>query len=154
MTGGRSWHGDWKGRLYERVRQIGYDSLTAFAEARPAVSTLALAEELGVGDINAVQVNSALLLEAEQNNRVGRFVRDVLARYLSEYLPAGWPAVMDDKARLAVAKALSGWIVDIPEALQERAEEASQALLASPLPPGWRPLGPDDERLQALFPDE
>jgi len=35
MTDGRSWEGNWKVRLYERVRERGYDSLTAFAEARP-----------------------------------------------------------------------------------------------------------------------
>lgn len=28
------------------------------------------------------------------------------------------------------------------------------ALLATPPPPGWRPLGPDDELLLTLLPDE
>ena len=40
MTDGRSWQGNWKARLYERVRERGYDSLTAFADARPAVPLL------------------------------------------------------------------------------------------------------------------
>ncbi|MFL5359162.1 hypothetical protein [Archangium sp.] len=34
MSDGRSWEGNWKVRLYERVRERGYDSLTAFGEAR------------------------------------------------------------------------------------------------------------------------
>ena len=38
MSDGRAWQGHWRVRLYERVRERGYDSLTAFAEARPAVS--------------------------------------------------------------------------------------------------------------------
>jgi hypothetical protein len=28
------------------------------------------------------------------------------------------------------------------------------ALLDTPPPPGWRPLGPDDELLRTLLPDE
>jgi hypothetical protein len=35
MNERHSWDGNWKVRLYERVRECGYDSLTAFAEARP-----------------------------------------------------------------------------------------------------------------------
>ncbi|MDC0708652.1 hypothetical protein POL68_09245 [Stigmatella sp. ncwal1] len=31
---------------------------------------------------------------------------------------------------------------------------AGDALLVSPPPPGWRPLGPDDELLRMLLPDE
>jgi hypothetical protein len=34
MTDGRSWEGNWVARLYEQVRERGYDSLTDFAEAR------------------------------------------------------------------------------------------------------------------------
>ena len=38
MSEGRSWEGNWRGRLYERVRERGYDSLTAFATDRPTAS--------------------------------------------------------------------------------------------------------------------
>ncbi|WP_338268050.1 hypothetical protein [Corallococcus caeni] len=103
MSDGGAWQGNIKARLYERVRERGYDSLTAFADARPAVPLFVLADELG-NDVAAVQVLSGLLYEAEQHKRVTRFVRDVL--------------------------------------------------LASPPPPGWRPLGPDDEVLRTLLPDE
>ena len=154
MTDERSWQGNWKVRLYERVRERGYDSLTAFAEARPAVPLYALAEELGEHDVAAVQVLSGLLAEAEQRNRVTRFERDVLVRQLSQSLPAGWPAELDDTNRFAVAKALARWIAYTPEAHQERARQVMAALLATPPPPGWRPLGPDDELLRTLLPDE
>ena len=154
MTDGHSWEGNWKARLYERVRERGYPSLTAFAEARPTVSLVELAEELGEDDVNAVQVLSGLLAEAEQRNRVTRFERDVLVRQLSQSLPDGWPAELDDANRFAVAKALAGWIAYTPEAHQERARQVMAALLATPPPPGWRPLGPDDELLRTLLPDE
>jgi hypothetical protein len=154
MTDGRSWQGNWKARLYERVRERGYESLTAFAEARPAVPLVELAEELGKDDIAGVQVFSGLLVEAEQRKQVTRFVRDVLVRQLSATLPNGWPAVMDRANRFQVAKALGMWVAYTPETYKERVDRAGDALLANPPPPGWRPLGPDDELLRTLLPDE
>jgi len=154
MSDGRAWQGNVKVRLYERVHQRGYASLTAFAEARPAVPLYLLAEELGKDDVAAVQVLSGLLGEAEQRKQVTRFVRDVLVRELSEGLPNGWPAVLNDANRFEVAKALSSWIAYTPATHQDRARQVSAALLAKQPPPGWRPLGPDDELLLTLLPDE
>ncbi|WP_164014886.1 NUDIX hydrolase [Pyxidicoccus trucidator] len=154
MTDGRSWQGNWRVRLYERVRERGYDSLTAFAEARPAVPLNLLAEELGKDDVAGVQVLSGLLVEAERSKQVTRLVRDVLARQLSESLPSGWPGVMDDKSRFQVAKALGCWSADTPDSHKGRVRRAGDALLATSPPPGWHPLGPDDELLRMLLPDE
>ncbi len=72
MSGGDAWQGDLKARLYERVRTLGHDSLTAFAEARPAVPLYLLAEELGKDDVVAIQVLSGLLHEAELRKQVTR----------------------------------------------------------------------------------
>lgn len=154
MTDGRSWQGNWKERLYERVRERGYTSLTAFSDARPTASLVALAEELGEQDLNAVQVFTGLVDEAEQSHQLTRLMRGQLVRELSEGVPDGWPAVLDDANRLQVAKALSAWIAYTPEPHQDRARQISVALLARQPPPGWRPLGPDDELLSALLPDE
>ncbi|NNB86623.1 NUDIX hydrolase [Corallococcus exiguus] len=153
MTDGRAWQGNWKARLYERVRERGYNSLTAFADARPAVPLVTLAEELGKDDVAGVQLLSGLLAEAEQRKQVTRFVRDALARLLSQSLPNGWPAVVDDATRFQIAKALGSWSVYIPDAYQERADQVMASLRATPPPPGWRPLGPDDELLLTLLPD-
>jgi hypothetical protein len=154
MSDGQAWQGHWRVRLYERVRERGYDSLTAFAEARPAVPLYVLAEELGQDDVAGVQVLSGLFAEAEQRKQVTRLVRDVLVRELSECLPEGWPAVLDDANRFKIAKALGCWSAYTPETHQERADQVGDALLATPPPPGWRPLGPDDELLRTLLPDE
>ncbi|WP_163786576.1 NUDIX hydrolase [Myxococcus vastator] len=154
MSDERAWQGNVKARLYERVREHGYDSLTAFAKARPGVPLYLLAEELGKDDVAAVQVLSGLLGEAEQRKQVTRFVRDVLVRELSEGLPNGWPAVLNDANRFEVAKALSSWIAYTPETHQDKARQVSAALLAKPPPPGWRPLRPDDELLLTILPDE
>ncbi len=50
--------------------------------------------------------------------------------------------------------ALGSWFGFTPVTHQERVDRASDALLATPPPPGWRPLGPDDELLLTLLPDE
>jgi hypothetical protein len=154
MSGGEAWRGNIRARLYERVRARGYDSLTSFADARPAVPLHALAEELGRDDVAAVQVLSGLLHEAEQRKKVTRFVRDVLVRELSERFPNGWPTVQDDESRGEVAMALGSWTAHSPDTHKERVRQARAALRAAPPPAGWRPLGPDDELLRTLLPDE
>ncbi|NRD62276.1 NUDIX hydrolase [Corallococcus exiguus] len=154
MTDGRAWQGNWKARLYERVRERGYDSLTAFADARPAVPLAELADELGKDDVAGVQLLSGLLAESEQHKRVMRFVRDVLVRMLSQSLPNGWPSVVDDTSRFQIGKALGSWSAYIPDAYQERADQVMASFRATPPPPGWRPLGPDDELLLMLLPDK
>ena len=80
--------------------------------------------------------------------------RPARARTVAQCLPNGWPAVLDDANRFKVAKALGAWFAFTPETHKERAEQAGDALLATPPPPGWRPLGPDDELLLTLLPDE
>ena len=154
MSGDRSWEGNWKARIYERVRERGYDSLTAFAEARPTASLVALAEELGEDDIAGVQVFSGLVEEAERSHQVTRLVRGQLVRELSQHLPNGWPAMLDDATRFEVAHALARWTTYTPETHQKRVKQARAALRATPPPPGWRPLGPDDTLLRTLLPDE
>ena len=154
MSKDRSWEGNVKARLYERVRERGCASLTAFAEARPTASLVALAEELGPDDIAGVQVFSGLLAEAERNNRVTRLVRGQLVRELWACLSNGWPALLDDANRFKVAKALGLWSSLTPTTHEERVKSAGDALLATPPPRGWLPLGPDDELLLTLLPDE
>ncbi|RKH68386.1 NUDIX hydrolase [Corallococcus aberystwythensis] len=154
MTDGRSWNGNWKVRIHERLEARGFKSLTAFAEAHPSMPFVELAEELGKDDVAGVQVLRGLLAEAEQRKQVTRFVRDVLVRHLAESLPDGWPAKMDRSNRFLVAKAIAFWSTDTPDTHQERIDRARAALRANPPPPGWRPLGPDDELLLTLLPDE
>nr|WP_239578755.1 NUDIX hydrolase [Archangium primigenium] len=140
--------------MYERARACGYNSLTAFAEARPTASLVALAEELGQGDIAAVQVFSGLVAEAERSRRVTRLVRGQLVRELSQHLPLGWPPVLDGETRFDVAHALARWGTYTPDTHQERVSRVGDALMNTPPPPGWRPLGPDDPLLLTLLPDE
>lgn len=154
MSDGHPFQGNWVARLYERVRELGYDSLTAFADARPTTPLHLLAKELGKDDVAGVQVLRGLLAEAERRKQVTRFVRDIFVRLWSQSVPEGWPTVMDDDNLFKVAEALGSWSAYTPETHEERVKQARAALRASPPPPGWRPLGPDDEFLLTLLPDE
>jgi hypothetical protein len=153
MNEDHSWQGNWLVRLYERVRERGCSSVTAFAEARPTLPLVELAEELG-DDLNAVQVFKVLVEEAERSHQLTRLVRGQLVRELSESFPDGWPVVMDDANRFKVAMTLGSWFGFTPETHRERVDQVSDTLVAHPPPPGWRPLGPDDELLRTLLPDE
>ncbi|RKH16680.1 NUDIX hydrolase [Corallococcus sp. CA047B] len=154
MTDGRSWEGNWKVRLYERVRERGFPSLSVFADSRPAIPLIGLAEELGKDDVAAVQVFSVLLAEAEQRRKVTRLVRDVFVRELAGDFPDGWPDMKDEATRFRMIKVLARWGAFTPSTHEERVGLAGDSLLATPPPPGWRPLGPDDEMLRTLLPDE
>lgn len=154
MSEGRAWDGNWPARVRERVRERGYDSVTAFAEARPTASWVELADELGKDDIAGVQVYDMLVNEAVQSHKVTRLMRGTLVRELWECLPDGWPPTLDDSSRFKVAMALGSWIAHAPYSHTERVRQARDLFLANPPPAGWRPLGPDDELLRTLLPDE
>ncbi|WP_338872261.1 NUDIX hydrolase [Myxococcus stipitatus] len=154
MTDGRSWEGNWKARLYERVRELGYDSLTAFAESRPTASLVELAEVLGKDDVAGVQVFSGLVAEAERSKRLTRLVRGQFVRELHAQFPNGWPSIVDDTNRFDIAQVLARWSGYTPVTHEERVRQARAALRAYPPPAGWRPLGPDDELLRTLLPDD
>ncbi len=56
MSTGSPWQGNWAARMYARVRERGYDSLTAFVEARPTAPLVELAEDLGEDGYSAAQL--------------------------------------------------------------------------------------------------
>ena len=138
--------------MYERVRERGFDSLPP-SEARPTASLVALAEELGE-DVAGVQVLSGLLARRRGASRSHALCAMCSSACCPRVSPEGWPAVLDDANRFKVAKALGRWSAYTPGTHEERVRQASAVLLATPPPPGWRPLGPDDELLRTLLPDE
>lgn len=152
MTSAASWNGDWKERLYGRVRAKGYESVLRFAYARPAVSVLRLADELGPDDVAAVQVEKTMLAEAARSGEMERLVRDLLARYLADALHDGWPAVLDERALSDLSGALARWIASLPAEWRERAQLAARVLLGNPPTRGWKPSGAEDEVIRALLP--
>ena len=147
--------GNWKVRLYERVRERGYDSLTAFAEARPTASLVAAGRGAWARTTSpGCRCSAGCSPRRSGVSRSRALCAMCLCANCLECLPNGWPAVLDDANRFKVAMALGSWFAYTPETHEERVEQARRALLATPPPPGWRPLGPDDELLLTLLPDE
>ena len=87
-------------------------------------------------------------------HRLTRLTRSQFVRELHEVFPDGWPAVVDDTNRFQLAKTLATWTAFCPDTHQERVKQVRAVFRASSPPPGWRPLGPDDELLLTLLPDE
>ena len=125
MSFGKSWTGDWHGRILERVHQHGFETVTQYASARPGVSLLVLAKELGPDDVAAVQIRSILVEEASRTHTVPRALRDLFVRELRESLPGGRKYPLDDASRYEVAGALATWktelkVEDPPRLLRRR----------------------------------
>ncbi|MBM7119185.1 NUDIX hydrolase [Archangium primigenium] len=143
----------WTAQLEQRLHERGFSSLTAFADAHPTRPLVELAEQLG-NDFSAVHLFKRLVHEAERSHQVTRLVRGQFVRELHESFPDGWPPVLDEETRLEIALALGSWFGFTPVTHQGRVNRASDALLAQPPPPGWRPNGPDDALLSMLLPDK
>lgn len=152
----KTWFGDWHGRVVERVRQRGFETVTQYAGERPGVSLLVLADELGPDDVAATQIQSLLVEEAIRTQTVSYVLRDLLVRELHYALPHGWMHPLDDDSRSKVARALARWETEFQ--IEHRLEcfddemtfKAGQDLMNAELPAGWLPEGPDDPVIVAF----
>ena len=151
MADPSSWRGDWHARIYERARAIGFATVSEFAEARPLASTVALAEELGPGDVNAVQVTMILREEAEAGRFVERFARDLMVRKLRQGVPEGWPAEPTEEFELRLTATLVNWSNDVPDSHAAFAERVLGIVQDAEPPAGWLPAGTEDPVLLSFF---
>ncbi|WP_434386714.1 NUDIX hydrolase [Melittangium boletus] len=153
MADERSRQDRWTAQLEQRLHERGFSSLTAFADAYPTLPLVKLAEQFG-DELSAAQFFKRLVHEAERSHQVTRLVRGQFVRELYESFPEGWPSILDEETHLEIAMVLGSWFGFTPETHQGRVNRASDALLATPPHPGWRPLGPDDALLHMLLPDK
>lgn len=151
MSFAKTWSGDWHGRVLERVQQHGFETVTQYADQRPGVSLIALADELGSDDVAAAQIRSVLVAEAVRTRTIPHALRDLFVRELRQSLPQGWKYPLDDASRSEVAGALADWETELQDHLdEERVFKAGQDLLNAELPTGWLPEGPDDPVIVAF----
>ena len=155
------WQGDWRARIDQRVRALGFDTVTAFAASMPTAPYRQLAAALGDG-IAPVQLEKTLRAESIAAHRFNVFARDCLTRYLRQDLPDGW--ARGAQAEFNTARAFASWgaaLGDAPnEAADRSARDGARAQteqvwrqlhrLASP---GWLPQDADDPLLQEAFRD-
>lgn len=156
MSFQKTWSGDWHGRILERVRQRGFETVTQYASDRPGASLIALANELGPGEVAATQIRSLLVEEAIRTHTVPNVLRDLLVRELHYALPRGWKYPLDDESQSKVARALARWETDLQITHHldcfdvEMTFNAGQDLMSADLPTGWLPEGPDDPVIVAF----
>lgn len=156
MSFEKTWSGDWHGRILERVRERGFETVTQYADEHPGVELFVLAKELGPDDVAAAQIKSVLVQEAIRTRTLPRVLRDLFVRELRRSLPEGWNCPLDDASRSEVAGALASWRaeLEVEDHLDcfddESTFRAGQDLLNAELPDGWLPEGPDDPVIVAF----
>ena len=148
-----AWDGDWEARIRARVGERGYETVTAFAEARPTATLLALAGELGADDVVAIQVLTLMREEALGGGDVERFARGLLVHELWESIPKGWRIDPGGgfEFTFKLASAIANLVVALPDSHQDLGRRVGDLLVAADLPAGWLPSGPDDPTLVAIF---
>jgi hypothetical protein len=144
-----AWQGDWEKRVYDRVSQRDFATLSAFADSRPTASLKELARELGPEkDVAALQLERLLRQEARETGRVRRFARAALVREINEYFPQGW--MRGDTVDFSRASVWAEWVSRLGEEHRAAAESVWDRLkrLASV---GWLPMGVDDPIILEAF---
>lgn len=154
---GDAWQGNWEQRLYARIRDRGFSSVTEFIESRPLATLVELADELGQRDVAAVQLRWRWVAEAIATGNMERCARSLLTRTLREELPEGWhrewPDVPGDSRTPLFRKvgALSSTAAALPDAYEESIDRIRVALDAAGIPEGWLPASADDPLLVEIF---
>lgn len=144
---GFAWRGDWQARLASRLFSIGYGSLLSYLSARPNATFGELVAELGPGDFAPVQLQEAMIAEAEDRNGVGACAKYMLVRFLRA-VPNGWPLQRTRDALMEVRHALVDWECALPERFREAARKVVLSMLRDQgIPEGWIPNGIDDDYL-------
>jgi hypothetical protein len=142
-----SWEGDWKNRIYDRVFQHDFRSLTSFADARPTATLEQLAQELGP-HVAPVQLEWLLRDEAKEDGRVHRFARSALARQVHECFPQGW--MRGDRVDWYRASVYSDWRGCVGEEYNAPTNRVWDSLKKI-AHVGWLPSGPDDPIIVQVF---
>ena len=144
-----TWEQDWPTRVYERISERGFHSLSEFFDSRPMVSLISLADELGP-NVAAVQLESLWFREAEVHGRLPQVLASLLIRYVRESIPQGWRT--GDTFDSMLADAFATWenIADL--VLSESARDRVWDCLRSLSPaPGWLPVVPPDALTSSLL---
>lgn len=150
---GHAWRGDWEQRVRELLARQGCSTVAKFLARHPTKSLVELADDLGPGDVAAVQLQWMVIDEAKRAKQMERLARDLLVRSLHKHLPRGWVSPADDRPRLA--RALGAWTSSIASRLRTYGPllmAIAQAMIdENPFPLGWLPQSPDDQHLAEFF---
>lgn len=134
---------DWQGRLYSRLRKLGYDSFAAFFYDRPLSTFGELSEELEGNHFAQVQLYWVLLQEAEKTDSEWDCALHMLVRFLRA-VPGGWKGKHDDE-EMSVVDDLIAWQSVLPARMHDHCRHVISSITNDDtIPSGWTPSGVDD----------
>lgn len=145
--------------LYDRLRELGHQSVRSYAAAHPGAPLGQLLSMLGKPveganhlDIPYLVLEEAYLQEAITGDAVRTVAMDLLVRSLREHLGRGWN--LGKKAHLRRAAAFSNWRLPPDRDWDARLALARgiwNALKAQVSPDDWRPADTEDPLLERAF---
>jgi hypothetical protein len=145
-----AWEGNWKSRIYQRVRSRGFDSVSQYASRHAGETLFALADDLGE-DVAAIQVEWLLREEASVKGTTAEFARDLLIRYLRERTPDGWGVAERYDFEFEWAAAFARWTTGLDKSAESAADRVWEAFKKIDIPKGWLPEKSDDPILGQAF---
>jgi hypothetical protein len=152
----RTWEGDWRARIRERVRNIGFGSVSQFLAAFPTQYYTDVADRLG--EVAAIQLEVVQFDEAESPTSFREACKDSLVRDLNHYLTSGWEG--GTKGNFPSASACATWKGRVggtsrnvgADPGRERLAKAVWDCLEQLKPPlGWLPKTADDPLIAAAL---
>ena len=144
-----TWQSDWPFRVYQRIGELGFHSLSEYFASRPMVPLLDLADELGF-DIAAVQLELLWFREAEARGQLAHALGSLLIRSIRDELPDGWSRGEDFDFRLVGAFASWGQMACcvLSESQRDQVWDCLRSLSPGP---GWLPVVPPDAATSRLL---
>lgn len=145
---GHAWRGDWNERLAARLHSLGFDSLSHLAKDNPGATIQELVSILGAGDFAIIQVEWALMQEAENSGTVRQCAIDLLVRLLRSP-ENGWPAAIGREEQAEVCGLLVSWLGLLPDRYRPHGQQVVVSFLRdADIPAHWRPVSADDEHIR------
>ncbi|NJM90816.1 MAG: hypothetical protein HC863_00530 [Myxococcales bacterium] len=151
---GHAWRGDWKERIRQLLATRGFSSMKSFIALDHAKSFEQLANELGPGDVAAIQLQWLLLDEAHAAGELERVARDLFVRTLREHIPDGWPPKSELAARKRLASGLAAWSSSISSQFPEYRQMAigmAAGVLDDPIQDRWMPTDSGESIVLDIF---
>ena len=153
----KAWSADWKSRVRDRARQIGFGDLWTCARAHPGApfgqlfQLLRDTEEPNDTPIAYTQFQSVFFDDANSHGKVQDAVMDTLVRRLRQHLIRGWNIGKRNKEQKA--EVIAQWEVP-PEQFELYSQIRNKVwgrLKEMPIPDNWCPDDINDPVIQAVF---
>lgn len=149
------WPPDWEGRVFAKLRTLGYHLMWEFVEAHPTDGFLQLARRLAPPMLPLAMLTTMYYRDGhDMGDFRGAALRGLL-RGLWDETPNGWKNY-DERLTSGIYEIdlFVSWreeLCAVDASVEPLAKAVGRALWHSSPPKGWSPAGPDDPILRAAF---